>query len=147
MRRTTCQHCHLSRCALAIIAGIDLSAALWSAVSAESGLYKRTLQENSTETAQSARERGQRESGSRECGPWEGSLRRGFVVCLERERKKEVEEATMTGGCGRLLSTEALSLSSLSLSLAPLMPPLLSSSLALSLALSLSLSLSLRKLQ
>jgi hypothetical protein len=47
----------------------------------------------------------------------------------------------MTGGCGRLLSTEALSLSSLSLSLAPLMPPLLSSSLALSRALSLSLSL------
>ena len=45
----------------------------------------------------------------------------------------------MTGGCGRLLSTEAvslsslspLSLSSLSLSLAPLMPPLLSSSLYL----------------
>jgi hypothetical protein len=38
-----------------------------------------------------------------------GSLRRGFGVCLERERKKEVEEATMTGGCGHLLSTEALS--------------------------------------
>ena len=45
---------------------------------------------------------------------WEGSLRRGFVACLERERKKEVEEATMTGGCGRLLSTEAVFLSSLS---------------------------------
>jgi hypothetical protein len=45
---------------------------------------------------------------------WEGSLRRGFVACLERERKKEVEEATMTGGCGRLLSTGAVSLSSLS---------------------------------
>ena len=43
----------------------------------------------------------------------------------------------MTGGCGRLLSTEAVSLSSLSLSLAPLMPPLPSSSLALSRALSL----------
>ena len=52
----------------------------------------------------------------------------------------------MTGGCGRLLSTEAVSLSSLSLSLAPLMPPLLSSSLALSRSLS-RLSLSLRKLQ
>ena len=44
----------------------------------------------------------------------------------------------MTGGCGRLLSTEAVSLSSLSplslssLSHAPLMPPLLSSSLSLS---------------
>ena len=46
---------------------------------------------------------------------WERSLRRGFVACLERERKKEVEEATMTGGCGRHLSTEAVSLSSLSL--------------------------------
>jgi len=44
------------------------------------------------------------------------SLRRGFVACLERERKKEMVEATMTGGCGRLLSTEAVSLSSLSLS-------------------------------
>ena len=51
----------------------------------------------------------------------------------------EATSATMTGGCGRLLSTEAvslsslspLSLSSLSLSLAPLMPPLLSSSLYL----------------
>ena len=39
----------------------------------------------------------------------------------------------MTGGCSRLLSTEAVSLLSLSLSLslAPLMPPLLSSSLYL----------------
>ena len=36
---------------------------------------------------------------------WEGSLRRDFGVCLERERKKEVESATMTGSCGRLLST------------------------------------------
>ena len=44
---------------------------------------------------------------------WEGSLRRGFVACLERERKKEVEEATTAGGCGRLLSTEAVSLLSL----------------------------------
>ena len=55
---------------------------------------------------------------------WEGSLRRGFVACLERERKKEVEEATMTGGCGRLLSTEAVFLSSIS--------PLSLSSLSLS---------------
>ena len=44
----------------------------------------------------------------------------------------------MTGGCGRLLSTEAVFLSSLSplslssLSHAPVMPPLLSSSLSLS---------------
>ena len=55
---------------------------------------------------------------------WEGSLRRGFVACLERERKKEMVEATMTGGCGRLLSTEAVFLSSLS--------PLSLSSLSLS---------------
>ena len=56
----------------------------------------------------------------------------------KRERREGEGEATMTGGCGRLLSTEAVFLSSLShlslssLSHAPVMPPLLSSSLSLS---------------